>query len=212
MLLVIFGCGAASNECPRSVALASEMRAVRERAGRAAANNEPSTSSPHVWNQPYGGQTWYPWFYYWDPDLEHARLLAAGIQEGGALELEYRAACNEMPERVQARSALDTYAIDARRLRDGMLVHLAESVGPPEALLVALRCHRTWLRLLPRGEAHEDLLALDGIKVVVHAGARDGVDVLFSSDDLDILTEIERRARIAVARATRLRAMQPLSL
>lgn len=89
------------------------------------------------------------------------------------------------------------------------MVRLAADVGPPEVLLVGLRCHRAWLRLRPRPDAHEDLLGLDGLKVVVHAGARDGVDVLVSTDAPAGLDELERRAGVAMTRAKRLRAMQP---
>lgn len=74
-------------------------------------------------------------------------------------------------------------------------------------LLVALRCHRAWLRVAPHADAREDVLALDGVKLVVHAGARDGVDVLISGDAPTLVTEIERRARVAIARAQRLRAI-----
>ena len=206
-LIVVVGCGAAPKDCPRTVPIDAEMRAASEHGARAAVSTDPSSSRPHVWDHPYRGRTWYPWFYYWDPELEYARLAAAGVEGKQALELAHRAACNGIPEPAQARSPLDLYAIDGTRLRDGVSLFLAVDVGPPEALLVALRCHRAWLRLLPRAEAHEDVLALDGVKVVVHAGARDGIDVMFSSNDPVVLTEIERRVRVAVAK--RLRAMQP---
>lgn len=205
---MVFGCGAVPKDCPRGAATSAEMYAASEHGGRAAAASAPSTSSPHVWDQPYGGRTWFPWFYYWDPELEHARLTAAGIEDGEAREREYHAACNEIPEHAQARSALDTYALDESRLRDGVMLHLASDVGPPEVLLVALRCHRAWLRVVRRAKAGDNVLALDGVKVVVSAGARDGVDVLISSDAPAVVTEIERRARVAIARAQRLRATQ----
>ena len=208
-LLLVFGCGAAPAECPPALATVAEMRAAREHGRKAAASTKSSTSRPHVWDEPYRGRSWYPWFYYWDPDLEQARLAAAGLERSQALELEHRAACNGIPERAQARSSLDTYAMDSTRLGHGVIVHLAADVGPPEVLLVALRCHRAWLGLIPRVDARDDLLALDGVKLVVHAGARDGIDVLFSSDEAGLLPEIERRARVAVARAKRVRDMVP---
>lgn len=209
LLLVLLGCGAAPRDCPRWVATEAELRAAREHGMKAQATSRDSTSHPHVWDRPYAGRTWYPWFYYWDPDLERARLATAGIQETQALELEYRAACNGIPERARARSLLDAYAVGSRRQRDSVTLHLAAEVGPPEALLVGLRCHRAWIRLIPRADARDDLLAVDGVTVVVHAGAHDGVDVLLSSDDPAVLGEIERRARMTVARANRLRDVKP---
>ena len=208
-MVVVIGCGAAPGECPYPTTAAAEMRVARKHGDRAGVAAGASKSHPHVWDRPYSGQTWFPWFYYWDPQLEHARLTSAGIEQAQALELEHRAACNDIPERSQARSPLDTYAIDAARVRDGVRVHVAAEVGPPDALLVALRCHRAWLRLRPGSLERDDVFALDGLKVVVHAGARDGVDVLLSSDDPALIGELDRRARAAVTRAHRVQAMQP---
>lgn len=185
------------------------MGVAREHGDRAAVAAGASISRPHIWDRGYSGQTWFPWFYYWDPQLEHARLTTAGVEQERALEMEHGAACNNIPEPSQARSPLDTYAIDAAPSRDGVHVRLAPDVGPPEALLVALRCHRAWLRLRPRALSRDDLFALDDIKVVVHAGARDGVDVVISSDTRGVRNELERRALLAVGRAKRVQAMQP---
>jgi hypothetical protein len=207
-LVVVLGCGAASRDCPRTIATDAEIRAAREHGKRAAANSQTSVSSLHVWDEPYSGQTWYPWFYYWDPDLERARLAAAGLDATAAIELEHRASCNRIPEQAQARSPLDTYSLGTTRLRDGVLLRVAADAGPPEVLLVRLRCHRAWLRRAVRAGAQEDVVAIAGLKIVVHAGAHDGIDVLFSSDDPVVLGEVERRARIAVTRAGRLRAKQ----
>lgn len=162
-----------------------------------------------MWDQPYAGRTWYPWAYYWDPDLEYARVVATGLDQTGALERVYRAACHEIPQRARERSPLDAYALDITRVPDGVILHLGPEVGPPEALLVGLRCHHAWLQLIPRVEASEDVLAVDGVKVVVHAGARVGIDIFFTSAAPSAVSEVERRARIAVTRAKRLRDAQP---
>lgn len=180
------------------------MRAARAQGMRASSNSGMPRSNPHRWDQPYNGQSWYPWYYYWDPNSEHQQLEAARISD--AIELEYHAACAGIPETAQARSPLDMYAVESTRLRDGVIVRLDVDAGPPEVLLVSMRCHRAWLRLAPREAASQDMIAVAGVKVVVHAG-RDGIEVMFSNGEAAV-AELDRRARVAVMRAQRLRAIQ----
>lgn len=125
-----------------------------------------------------------------------------------ALVIEHRAACDTIPEHVQALSSFDSYAFGSARVGDGILIHLVPEAGPPEVLLVAIRCHEVWLRLSPRAGARDDVMAVDGTKVVVHAAGRDAIEVMISSPDPRAIDQLERRAQIAVRRARQLRAQR----
>lgn len=204
-LLVVFGCGGASTPCPRDTIAMAYMRTARDHGMMAERHVGASTAQPHRWDRPYTGDTWYPWFYYWEPELEHRRLVAANVSPTDARERVHRSACAGIPAGAQARSLLDTYALDSARLGNAVMVHISKDAGPPEALLVGMRCHRAWLQLGPREIETQDMLAIDGVNIVVSAGVRDGIDVMFWTDDPRMLGEIELRARISVIRAKRLR-------
>jgi hypothetical protein len=186
------------------------MRQAADRSARAQrAEGVGSIPNPHSWQAPYAGQGWYPWFYYWDPRLEHRRLLDANVPAEEALKLEHRAACEGIPERMQELSPFESYAFGSARLSSGILLHLSSEAGPPEVLLVRLRCHEAWLRVVPRPDVSNDLMAVAGATLVVHAGGRETIEVMMSIADPLAVDELDRRAQIAVRRAKRSRARAP---
>ena len=202
-ILALAACGGArARPCDdASIASMRDARVRGERARRALGDG--SITGPHRWQEPYAGQGWYPWYFSWDPSLEHERLLAANVGPAEAVVLEHRAACESIPESIQALSPFDSYAFGSARLADGILIHLSADAGPPEVLLVRLRCHETWLRLAPRSDAANDLLSIAGATFVVHAVGRETIEVMMSVADRSTLAEIERRALLSVRRARR---------
>jgi hypothetical protein len=203
LMFVLTGCGGASGTRPHDMTAAEHMTEAAEHGTMAAQSGGPYAGTPHPWDRPgaYSGHGWYPWYYYWDPSIEHRRLAAAHVAAAEAVKLEYQAACTGIQETTQATSPLDIYALGSERLRDAVILHLAPEAGPPEVLLVRMRCHRAWLRLAPRDDEPNDLIAVDGAKIVVHAGGRDTIEVMFSIGDPVALSELDRRAQIAVLRA-----------
>lgn len=198
---VTTACGGASGTRPHDMTAAEHMNEAAEHGTMAAQSDGTYARTPYYWNHPYSGHGWYPWYYYWDPSAEHSQLAAAHASAADAVKLEHQAACTEIPEPTQALSPFDVYALDSDRTPDAVILHLAPEAGPPEVLLVRMRCHRAWLRLAPRDDEPHDLIAVDGAKVVVHADGRDRVEVMFSIKDPVALSELDRRAQIAVLRA-----------
>lgn len=199
--IAITACGGTNGTRPHDMTAAEHMTQAAEHGTVAAQSGGSYSGTPYSWNHPYSGQGWYPWYYYWDPSIEHRRLAAAHASAAEAVKLEHQAACTGVPEPMQALSPFDVYTLDSERTPDGMILHLAPEAGPPEVLLVRMRCHRAWLRLAPRDDEPHDLIAVDGAKVVVHAGGRDTIEVMFSIKDPVALAELNRRARIAGLRA-----------
>lgn len=200
LTFVITACRASNGGTrPRDMTAAEHLTEAAVHGTKAAQSGGPYASSPYYWNHPYTpGQGWYPW-YYWDPIAEHQRLAATHTSAAEAVKLEHQAACATIPELTQSLSPFDVHAVG--RTPDGVILHLAPEAGPPDVLLVLLRCHRAWLRLARRAGDPDDLIAVDGAKVVVHAGGRTTIEVMFSTKDPAALAELERRAHVAVQRA-----------
>ena len=206
MLLLIGACGGAAAK-PCAEASAAPMRKAAQHGAHASrALGNGWIASPPSWQQPYTGRGWYPWSYYWEPGREYRQLLDAQVPAKDALLQRHRAACETIPDRIQALSPFESYAFGSARLDDGVLVHLVPDAGPPDALLVALRCHEAWLRLAPRDSARDDVLGVDGISLVVDASGRDTIEVMIVGSDRRAVDELERRAHIAVRRANEMRA------
>ena len=209
-LLAVGACGGANGIRPHDMTAAEHMQAARDHGeaasrtrDRAVVLGTPYHTGPrYYWGHPYWGQGYYPWYYYWDPRLDHLRLAEAHQTAADSLRAEYEAACVTVPTASQALSPLDVYALSSDRLDDGVVVHVARDAGPPEALLAGMRCHRAWLRLEPRPQAKDSLVTVDGATVVVHAARDgDGIEVMFSIKDDAGRSELVRRAQLTVLRA-----------
>lgn len=150
---------------------------------------------------------WYPWYYSWDPDVEHRGLAAAHREAAEQLNVEYTAACKQVPREVAASSLLDSFATATSRTENGVLFYLAAEAGPPEVVLAQLRCHRAWLRLAPTAEAVDSPLLVEGVTWMTHVGAN-GIEVMASARDERSIAELARRAGLLIERNHKRSAMR----
>jgi len=151
--------------------------------------------APYYWSS-----AWYPWYYYWDPALDHLDLADGHAKAAATLEADYEASCLLVARGLEAISPMELYATGSAPLDNGVVVHLMAAAGPPDMLLAELRCHRAWLRLAPRPGAADNVLMLDGLLIVVHATS-EVVEVMFTVGDRALVPELRRRTQATVERA-----------
>lgn len=140
-----------------------------------------------------------PWFYYWDPASDHARLAEVHRSQAAQIEADYQAACGDRPIADISVSPLAHHALGATEIANGTVVFLSNDAGTPEQLMAEMRCHRAWMML---GRMNMDAcpLDLDGIEVVAHNG--DGaIEVMLTTTKPALVKELQRRVAIDVEAA-----------
>lgn len=142
-----------------------------------------------------------PWYYYWDPAREHARLADAHRDAAEILKVAYQSSCTAVPDELRTVSPLAAYATSMERVASGVVFQLDPAAGPPEVVLARLRCHRGWLQLEPRADAGDEPLLIPSASWVTHA-ATASIEVM-ATVDAAVLPELERRAALTVERAKR---------
>jgi hypothetical protein len=153
-----------------------------------------------------GGQPdarWSPWFYFWDPAIDHERMAEAHRAAAAQLEAEYQAACGDRPAAEVAVSPIQRWAIGGTNTGDGAILYLSRDAGTPEQLLGTMRCYRAWM-MLGRTHTDDDPLALDDVQVVVHPTGS-AIEVLLTTRAEKLVPELQRRAAAAVENAAQRR-------
>jgi hypothetical protein len=109
-------------------------------------------------------------------------------------------ACGPAPSGEAAASPLSRHVIGGARLDRGFVVYLhPDAARPrPEALLHAIRCHRTWAA--GGGGGADGPLALAGLRVVAQGDAT-GISVELTARDPALVPELQRRAAKELERA-----------
>jgi hypothetical protein len=157
-----------------------------------------SGSGRDFWNP-----SWYPWTYTWDADA-HAAAAQQHVRAAEELEEDYRAACAPVAPGAESKSPIDAYLQGVEDVDDGVVLHLAPEAGPPDQLLMHLRCHRAWLAVNGLDRVPDSPLGVRGLRVEVRA-VPGGVDVTLTSDDSGGPEELRRRA----VRALEQRGLDP---
>lgn len=181
----------------------SEAAHHRDEAAIAAQQVQRREHAAHDPTEPHAPY-WYSYSYHWDTDrwieeAEGKEHLAAAQ----ALEREYTFACALIPQEQQAISPIDVYIEGVEREGGrAVLVHLSPAAGPPEELLHHLRCHRARMAYYGLGQMRDCALGVNGLSVIVRA-VPSGMDVTLTPRDPAALPELERRARLSLARVRR---------
>jgi hypothetical protein len=175
-----------------------------EHMARAREHSEAAGTDPRTYTS-----SSYPWYYYWDPKSDHRAIAEAHRDAADQLRLTYEAACVAVPRDSAATSPLDRYTRSIDPMPKGVVFHLAPEAGTPDAVLASLRCHRAWLMLGPPSSTADSPLLLNGIVLVVHAGAS-GIEVMVGVDNAAQLPELTRRARLTVEHAVARSAQPPI--
>lgn len=154
------------------------------------------------------GSGWYPWYYSWDPDEEHRALAAAHRDAADQLKLQFEAACAYFPRGLEVESPLDSFTTSISAIPSGVVFHVSDRAGSPDAVLASLRCHRAWLQLAPNPAAANNPLLIEGVKWMTHAG-RDDVEVMATARDDGAAAELARRSALTLERARRSSSQRP---
>lgn len=134
------------------------------------------------------------WYRAWDTADTHEGLATSHRSEAAHLQAAYDEACPAGADEA-AISPLQHYGVGGAPTRDGILVFLAPSAGPPDRLMAAMRCHRAWMMLGQRGgrDSMDDCpLDLAGVQVEAQ-GDVSGITVELKVRDLKLVPELQRR-------------------
>ena len=131
------------------------------------------------------------WHGTWDTAAEHRSNARYHRTAAAQLEAEYEAACGDKPGAVVSVSPLELYGVGGTPTADGTLVLLGPEAGPPERLLLALRCHRAWM-MLGRTQMDDCPLDLPGLRVGAQGDANQ-IELTLTIDDKKLVPELQRR-------------------
>jgi hypothetical protein len=200
--LALAGCGPTPGTRPHDMSAKDHRDQAALHYGRA---NNRSTAYPvytlrgSPWYHPWH-HGWYPYYYRWDSGASyHALQGEEHLDAARQLEDEYAQACELVPLGMESVPPFDGYVTGLDELDDGVVLHLAPEAGPPDLLMLQLRCHRAWMWMEGGARMDDDPLAMEGIVVTVHA-TENGVDVMLTTANADDRAELRRRAAVAAAR------------
>lgn len=129
-----------------------------------------------------------PWY---RDTAEHERL--AGIHRAKAAELnaEFADWCANLPSAEISVSPLKRYGLGGGNTPKGAVVYLAANAGPPQRLLMVMKCHRAWMMLAP-ADMDDCPLDLPGLRIAA-SGDVDGITVSLAVTDPKLVPELQRR-------------------
>lgn len=207
--LAVAACGAARSQTRPDDMTAREHRDAssrHEREGLRAPyvrgsyfNRGLSSYGPHgsSWSN-----NWYPWSYSWNSGADHLEESDDHLAAAETLEKRYRDACALVSHDAESGSPLDRFAVAAEPLPSGVRVRATREAGPPDLMLAELRCHHAWLSIELRPGSENDVSSLAGVDYRVEA-AQDEVIVTLTASDPATVAELQRRATLAVERASK---------
>jgi hypothetical protein len=132
------------------------------------------------------------WSGTWDTSEEHRKRATFHRSAAAQLQADYDEACGNTPAEVASKSPLERYGIGGTPTADGTSVLLSPDAGPPDRLLVELRCHRAWM-MLGRSDMADCPLDLPGLHVSAHGDAQ-SIELNLTVEDAKLVPELQRRA------------------
>jgi hypothetical protein len=147
------------------------------------------------------------WFGTWDTAAEHRRLAQIHRSAAAQLQADFEEACREIPAEVVSVSPVQRYGVGGSPIANGWLVLLSADAGPPDRLLVMMRCHRAWM-MLGRTDMEACPLDLPGLQVSARGDAS-GIELTMTVNDPSLVAELQRRAAHDLETSQHRRASSP---
>jgi hypothetical protein len=142
------------------------------------------------------------WYRAWDQSQDHQRLAAIHSSAAAQLQAAFDEACvNVDPEHMRV-SPLQRHGLGGMATDTGVVIFLPLDAGPPDRLLLELRCHRAWMML--DHSSGMEMCPLDLPKLRIQArGDATGISVELTVEDPVLVPELQRRAAHELEIATR---------
>jgi hypothetical protein len=144
-----------------------------------------------------------PWYRSWDTAGEHERIAGIHRAEAAEIHAQFDEACRDMPETDIRISPLEVYGIGGWNTTTGVIVYLSPDAGPPDRLIARIKCHRAAMRVAP---SNMEDCPLDLPDIALDArGDAGGITVSIVVRNLDLVSELQRRAAHDLEAAAQLR-------